>query len=61
LYNLKSDVSENNNVLAEYPEKVEELKTLLYQWYSEVNAQFAVDNPNYDVNKQSQKINSSER
>ena len=61
LYNLKSDVSENNNVLAEYPEKVEELKTLLYQWYSEVDAQFAVDNPNYDVNKQGQKIKSSER
>jgi len=54
LYNLKSDVSENNNVLAEYPEKVEELKTLLYQWYSEVDAQFAVDNPNYDSNKHDQ-------
>lgn len=52
LYNLKNDVSEENNRLAAEPEKAEELMALLFQWYKDVDAQFPSDNPNFNVNKQ---------
>ncbi|MBQ3632452.1 MAG: sulfatase-like hydrolase/transferase [Prevotella sp.] len=36
LFNLKTDYSETNNVAAEYPDKVRELKTLWNQWAKSV-------------------------
>ena len=48
LYNLKNDISETNNLKNEYPEKVAELKQMLFAWYKKVNAQMPTENPNYD-------------
>lgn len=39
LYNLNEDVSESNNLIHKYPEKVEELSEMLLKWQKEVNAE----------------------
>ncbi len=38
LYNLNNDLSENNEISAENPQKVEELRNMLHEWRKEVNA-----------------------
>ena len=43
LFNLKNDYSETNNVAAEYPEKVRELKTLWNNWAKNVGLNVADD------------------
>jgi len=47
LYDLKNDLSENNDLAKKMPEKVRELHTLLVNWRSEVNAQMPLPNPEY--------------
>ncbi len=47
LYNLKKDISEQNNLVKRMPEKVRQLKKMLSNWRSEVNAQMLTPNPNY--------------
>ena len=47
LYNLNNDVSEEQNLFNENPEKVQELKELLFKWYHKVDAQFPTENPKY--------------
>lgn len=54
LYNLNSDIGEVNNLIGVYPQKAEELKSLLVEWYIEVDARFATDNPNYLPGKQAE-------
>lgn len=54
LYNLKSDISESNNLADEMPEKAAELKGLLVAWRQEVNAQMPTINPNFDESKRAQ-------
>lgn len=43
LFNLKNDLSETNNVAAEYPEKVRELKTLWNNWAKSVGLSVTAD------------------
>jgi len=43
LFNLKNDYSETNNVAAEYPDKVRELKTLWNQWAKSVGLNVPAD------------------
>ncbi|MBO7140080.1 MAG: sulfatase-like hydrolase/transferase [Prevotella sp.] len=43
LFNLKTDYSETNNVAAEYPDKVRELKTLWNNWAKSVGLSVAAD------------------
>ncbi len=38
LYNIKEDISEENNLAASNPEKLRELKTMLEKWRKETNA-----------------------
>lgn len=51
LYNLKNDIGEQNNLAKRMPERVEQLKNMLYHWRSKVNAQILTSNPNYDSRK----------
>ncbi|MBI9062679.1 MAG: sulfatase [Marinilabiliaceae bacterium] len=48
LYNLKEDISESRDMAAIQPEKREELKQMLFNWYEKVGAQMPAANPNYD-------------
>lgn len=40
LYDLDKDIGEKNDISAQHPEKVAELRRLLFQWYQDVDAQF---------------------
>lgn len=48
LYNLKSDVGEEHNLVDTMPEKAAELKKLLRDWLESVDAQMPSENPDYD-------------
>lgn len=48
LFNLAEDLSESTDLWGEYPEKAAELLGDLEQWWKEVDAQFATENPAYD-------------
>lgn len=51
LYNLKSDISEDNDLSATYTGESEELKQVLKQWQQEVKAEFPVPNPQVDESR----------
>lgn len=51
LYNLKEDISEMNNLSDVYPEKQKELSKMLNQWRTEVDAEFPVTNPDFDMER----------
>jgi len=51
LYNLKNDIGEKNNLAKQMPERVENLKRMLYKWRNEVNAQMLTQNPDYNSEK----------
>lgn len=51
LYNLKADISESQDLADQYPEKREELKTLLENWQKNVKAEFPVANTDFDEAK----------
>ena len=51
LYNLREDISERSNLAKKMPERVENLKKMLYNWRSEVNAQMLTPNPAYNPQK----------
>ena len=40
LYNLKSDIGEQNDLAVKYPEQVEKMRKRLHDWYLSVDAQF---------------------
>ena len=48
LYDLKEDVSEQNNLSEAMPWLVNELKEKLHRWQKEVNALMPVKNPCYE-------------
>lgn len=48
LYNLKEDISEQNDLAEKMPEEVAELKQLLANWRQSVNARLPVPNPDFD-------------
>ena len=51
LYNLKSDPTEKNNLVASNPKKKEELLAKLQTWRASVGAQMMTQNPNYEARK----------
>ena len=51
LYNLETDIREQNNLSEEYPEKVKELYDELQAWRTKTNAPVPTElNPNYNLN-----------
>ncbi len=51
LFDIAADISEQNNLSQQMPQKVKELDSLLVKYLHDVDAQMAVPNPNYDPNK----------
>lgn len=51
LFEIKADLSEQNDLANQMPEKVTELDGLLVRYLNDVDAQMAVTNPQYDPNK----------
>lgn len=47
LYNLKEDLSEQNDISSSNPKKADELRTKLHQWRAKVDAQMMEPNPDY--------------
>ena len=56
LYHLPTDVSESNDVAAEYPEKVASLKAELMSYLESVDAKFPEPDPRYDPVKASKRM-----
>ena len=54
LYNLKDDLGETTNLADKYPEKVAELKKLLFKWRKKVGAQMMTPNPKFNPEKANQ-------
>ncbi len=50
LYNLKDDISEENNLADKYPQKVKQLDALITQHLDDTNAVIPIQNPKYDPN-----------
>ncbi len=50
LYNLANDLSEQHNLAAQEPERVQELTRQLRAWQTEVGAKSPIHNPNYKAN-----------
>ncbi|VGO14881.1 Arylsulfatase [Pontiella desulfatans] len=48
LYDLKKDPYETENLAMQYPEKAEELLTLLKEWRTSTGAQMMMPNPDFD-------------
>ena len=51
LFDIAADISEQNDLSTQQPQKVKELDKLLEQYLQEVDAQMAVSNPQYDSAK----------
>lgn len=51
LYNLKTDLSENQNLATANPAKAKQLLTMMRKWRTKVDAQMPTVNPNYDPSK----------
>ena len=46
LHNLKTDIGERNDIAAQHPEKVKEMRAKLHAWYKTVDANFLQPKPN---------------
>lgn len=46
LFNLANDLGEKHDLASNNPDKVDELRTILHQWYKDQNAEFLRSNPN---------------
>lgn len=56
LYNLEEDLTEQNNLAEDYPEKVEELLSKLREWRASTNAPVPTEkNPEYDADFEAQR------
>lgn len=51
LYNVRTDIGETTDLAATQPKKVEELRTRLHAWRTEVGAQMPTPNPKYDSSR----------
>ncbi|MEE2934731.1 MAG: sulfatase [Planctomycetota bacterium] len=51
LFNIEADISEQNDLSQQMPQKVKELNGLLVKYLRNVDAQMAVPNPQYDPTK----------
>ena len=47
LYDIEADLSEQNNIAAQHPEKTAELRALLHNWQRESGARFPEPNPDW--------------
>lgn len=52
LYNLKSDLSETNNIATENPEKVEEMSRKLFEMLEEMDARFPKQDPTWTAERE---------
>jgi arylsulfatase A-like enzyme len=50
LYDLETDLSENNNISASNPQKTKELYSLLKDWRTKTGAKMMTPNPKYNAN-----------
>ena len=50
LFDIAADISEQNDLSQQMPQKVKELDRLLLKYLQDINAQMAVPNPQYDPN-----------
>ena len=48
LYDLETDLSEQNDVAARHPEKVEKLRSMLHAWQDSAGALFPAVNEDWD-------------
>lgn len=48
LFDLSVDISEDNNLAGEMPEKVEELEKKLQDWFEQTGAKLPIKNPSYE-------------
>jgi hypothetical protein len=48
LYDLKTDPGETENVIAEYPEMVEQLRSKYHQWWTKVLPRLVNEDP-YEI------------
>lgn len=51
LFHLAEDIGETRNLIVQYPEKAAELRKLLEDWLSKVQARYPTVNPNYEPGK----------
>jgi len=51
LFNLKTDIGEEQDLSESEPEKASELRDMLHQWRADVNAQMIPPNPDYVPNQ----------
>ncbi|MFK5974312.1 MAG: sulfatase [Flavobacteriaceae bacterium] len=56
LYNLKTDIGENQNLSTIKPEKTAELLSLLHNWRKETNAQMPFQNPHFKKSEEKKKL-----
>jgi arylsulfatase A-like enzyme len=56
LYNLATDLGEQNDLHDQMPEKVNELKQKLAQWRTNVQAQMPTPNPDFDPDRQTKVV-----
>jgi hypothetical protein len=51
LYHLRDDLRERHNVASQFPEKTQQLRSMLHDWRREVGAQMPTPNPAFDPAK----------
>lgn len=51
LYDLASDIGEQNDLASQQPQRVSRMHTQLETWLTEMNARYPVANPNFDLDK----------
>ncbi len=61
LFNLAEDIGEQRNLAAQAPEKTKELRTLLKEWRSSVDAVMPTENPGYDPAKADQGLTGAQK
>jgi len=57
LYNLETDLSEMTDVADDYPDKVQELSTKLFDFLKSVNARYPVKDPDYNAEEEAAHLN----
>lgn len=60
LYNLTADISETTDLVAKYPEKVEQLHKELFDYLTKVGAKYPKPDPNYSEEKEKELLYKTE-
>ena len=48
LYDIENDISEEHNLVSQYPELAERMKQAAFQWLEDTDAPRLVPNPNFN-------------